>query len=104
MPPVSTTRTRSPSDAPPTAAEIREVLVAHLEELYRLYGRELGVRVARKHIGWTTKGLAGAAEFRGKVNRLESCAEQLAEVERFLAGLEQQEPSPCYDNQKELAA
>ncbi len=90
--------------APPAAAEIREVLVAHLEELYQLYGRETGVRVARKHIGWTTKGLAGSAEFRATVNRLESCEEQLAEVERFLAGRERAEPSPCYDNQKELAA
>ncbi len=90
--------------APPTAAEIRDVLVAHLEELYQLYGRETGVKVARKHIGWYAKGLARSAEFRATVNRLESCEEQLAEVERFLAALEEQEPSPCYDNQKELAA
>ena len=90
--------------APPTAAEIREVLVAHLEELYQLYGRETGVKVARKHIGWYAKGLARSAELRERVNRLESCEEQLAEVERFLAGLGQREPSPCYDNQKELAA
>jgi tRNA-dihydrouridine synthase B len=90
--------------APPTAGEIREALVAHLEELYEFYGRETGVKVARKHIGWTAKGLAGSVEFRETVNRLESCEEQLAEVERFLARLEQQEASPCYDNQKELAA
>jgi len=90
--------------APPTAAEIREVLVAHLEELYQFYGRETGVKVARKHIGWYAKGLARSAELRERVNRLESCEEQLAEVERFLAGLEEPKPSPCYDNQKELAA
>ena len=90
--------------APPTAAEIREVLVAHLEELYQFYGRETGVKVARKHIGWYAKGLARSAELRERVNRLESCEEQLAEVERFLAGLEEPRPSPCYDNQKELAA
>jgi tRNA-dihydrouridine synthase B len=88
----------------PTAAEIREVLVAHLEELYQLYGRETGVRVARKHIGWYAKGLARSAELRDRVNRLETCEGQLAEVERFLAGLEEQKPSPCYDNQKEWAA
>jgi tRNA-dihydrouridine synthase B len=90
--------------APPTAAEIRDVLVAHLEELYRFYGRETGVKVARKHIGWYAKGLARSAELRERVNRLESCEEQLAEVERFLAGLEEPRSSPCYDNQKELAA
>jgi tRNA-dihydrouridine synthase B len=90
--------------APPTVAEVREALVAHLEELYELYGRDTGVKVARKHIGWYTKGLAGGAGLREQVNRLESCEEQLAVVERFLAGLAQDEPSPCYDNQKELAA
>jgi tRNA-dihydrouridine synthase B len=90
--------------APPTAAEIREVMLAHLEELYQLYGRETGVKVARKHIGWTTKGLPGGAEFRAAVNRLESCEEQLAEVERFLRRLEEQKPSPCYDKHKEWAA
>jgi tRNA-dihydrouridine synthase B len=90
--------------APPIAAELRDVLRAHLEEIYELYGRETGVKIARKHIGWYTKGLAGSAEFRATVNRLESCEEQLAQVERFLGGLERQDPSPCYDNQKELAA
>jgi tRNA-dihydrouridine synthase B len=33
-----------------------------------LYGRQTGVNLARKHIGWYTKGLQGSAEFRNKVN------------------------------------
>jgi tRNA-dihydrouridine synthase B len=36
--------------------EIREVMVAHLHDLYAFYGYERGVRVARKHIGWYTRG------------------------------------------------
>jgi tRNA-dihydrouridine synthase B len=87
--------------APPAAAEIRAALVAHLEELYRFYGCDTGVKVARKHIGWTTKGLPGSGEFRERVNRLGTCAEQLAEIEHFFARLEQDESTACYDNQKE---
>jgi tRNA-dihydrouridine synthase B len=66
--------------APPEAAEIRRVLVAHVHELYRFYGEHLGVRVARKHISWYTKGLAGSAAFRHCMNRLETCAEQIAAI------------------------
>jgi tRNA-dihydrouridine synthase B len=43
---------------PPLVSEIRAVLLEHLQELYAFYGRERGVKVARKHISWYTKGLA----------------------------------------------
>jgi tRNA-dihydrouridine synthase B len=33
-----------------------------------LYGKQTGVNLARKHIGWYTKGLTGSAEFRNRVN------------------------------------
>ena len=71
----------------PRIAEIRDVLVQHLHELYALYGEQGGVRVARKHIGWYVRGLTGAVEFRQTMNRLESAQQQLAAVESFLAGL-----------------
>jgi tRNA-dihydrouridine synthase B len=45
------------------------------------------VRVARKHISWYTKGLAGSAAFRHGMNQLESCREQLAAVNAFFAEL-----------------
>jgi len=72
---------------PPEVAEIHRVLVAHLHDLYEFYGEYTGVRVARKHISWYTKGLAGSAAFRHAMNRLESSAEQLAAVEAFFAQL-----------------
>ena len=72
---------------PPEVGEIRRVLVAHLHDLYEFYGEYTGVRVARKHISWYTKGLAGSAAFRHAMNRLESSAEQLAAVEAFFAQL-----------------
>jgi len=71
----------------PRITEIREVLARHLHDVYALYGEQGGVRVARKHIGWYVRGLAGAFEFRRTMNRLESAQQQLAAVESYLAGL-----------------
>jgi tRNA-dihydrouridine synthase B len=72
---------------PPLVSEIQDVLVAHLHALYALYGREAGVRVARKHIVWYTRGLAGAAAFRAGMNTLDTCEEQTAAVEAFFTRL-----------------
>jgi tRNA-dihydrouridine synthase B len=72
---------------PPEVDEIHRVLVAHLEDLYAFYGEYSGVRVARKHISWYTKGLAGSAAFRHAMNQLQTCAEQLAAVNEFFAEL-----------------
>src|SRR6266704_3060765 len=67
----------------PFVSEIHSVLLAHLHTLYAFYGRETGVKVARKHISWYTKGLAGSASFRHHMNQLETCEEQLDAVNRF---------------------
>ena len=73
--------------ASPEVDEIHRVLVAHLNDLYQFYGEYTGVRVARKHISWYTKGLAGSAAFRHAMNRLETSAEQRAAVNEFFAQL-----------------
>ena len=72
---------------PPEVREIHRVLVAHLHDLYGFYGEERGVRVARKHISWYSKGLAGSAAFRHAMNQLETCQEQLAAVDAFFNDL-----------------
>lgn len=72
---------------PPLVSEIHTVLAVHLHDLYAFYGRETGVKVARKHISWYTKGLAGSASFRHRMNQLETCEEQLDEVNRFFGEL-----------------
>ena len=72
---------------PPEVEEIHRVLTAHLNDLYAFYGEQTGVRVARKHISWYTKGLAGSAAFRHAMNQLQTCAEQLAAVNTFFAEL-----------------
>jgi tRNA-dihydrouridine synthase B len=71
----------------PEVDEIHRVLKAHLADLYGFYGEHTGVRVARKHISWYTKGLADSAAFRHAMNRLESSAEQMRAVDEFFAQL-----------------
>jgi tRNA-dihydrouridine synthase B len=72
---------------PPEVAEVRRVSIGHLHDLYGFYGEHAGVRVARKHISWYTKGLAGSAAFRHNMNRLETCEEQLTAVDEFFGHL-----------------
>jgi tRNA-dihydrouridine synthase B len=72
---------------PPEVAEIHRVLIAHLHELYGFYGEHTGVRVARKHISWYTKGLAGSAAFRHHMNQLQAATEQLTAVDEFFGEL-----------------
>ncbi len=57
---------------PPAPSWVRELLLGHLDELYRLYGRAHGVRVARKHLAWYSRALPGAALFRTAVNRVDT--------------------------------
>ena len=67
----------------PQVGEIQRVLLNHLHGLYDLYGEHVGLRVARKHISWYTKGLVGSAQFRRYMNQLESITEQLMAVNDF---------------------
>ncbi len=69
--------------AEPTVDEVHEILHSHLENLYNFYGEYTGVRMARKHIGWYSKGQPSGAAFRNRVNRIDSPTEQLALVEQF---------------------
>lgn len=67
----------------PRIDEIRQVMNEHLEDHYAFYGEFTGVRTARKHIGWYTRGLSGANGFRHRMNTLETTREQLAAVNEF---------------------
>jgi tRNA-dihydrouridine synthase B len=88
---------------PPSLCEVCHILVDHLHELHAFYGDEAGVRVARKHVCWYTRELAGSAAFRQDFNRLETASEQLAAVKRFFVRLgEHEERLAC--GEEELAA
>ena len=86
----------------PQVGEIHRVLRDHVHELYLFYGEHTGLRVARKHISWYTKGLAGSAHFRHRMNQLEDPAEQLAAVDEFFA--EQSQRGTQLQYLEELAA
>lgn len=68
---------------PPQVSEIHCVLIRHLEDLYAFYGEHTGVRVARKHISWYTRGLVSASAFRHTMNQLETARAQLDAVNEF---------------------
>jgi tRNA-dihydrouridine synthase B len=69
--------------APPPVTEVRNTLLDHLETLYAFYGEYSGVRMARKHISWYSKGLRDGAAFRHRVNQVETRDAQLAMVCEF---------------------
>lgn len=72
---------------PPTVDEIHQVMLEHLHDLYAFYGDLTGMRVARKHISWYTKGLSGSAAFRHNMNTLQTIELQLEAINDFFAEL-----------------
>ncbi len=70
--------------APPLVAEVRQLLLAHLQVHYSLYGEVLGVRTARKHIGWYLRDLPGASEFLNAMHLIADCERQTDAVAGFL--------------------
>ena len=81
---------------PPRVSEIHGVLLAHLEDLYAFYGVDTGVRVARKHISWYTKGLVGSAAFRHMMNQLPDIALQRQAVNDFFNSLAEHDEHLSY--------
>lgn len=67
----------------PPVSWIRDLMLDHLQQLYAFYGEDVGVRVARKHIGWYSKGQTGGAAFRQFVNQTETAETQFAAVREF---------------------
>ena len=68
----------------PTVGEIKEIVLAHLQELYGFYGEYSGCRIARKHIAWYTTGIPNSNAFRQAMYGEESTAGQFRVVENFL--------------------
>lgn len=67
----------------PDVTEVVHLMDEHLQAHYAFYGEYLGVRTARKHIGWYVKDLQGGEAFRQRMNLLEDCQLQLAAVREF---------------------
>jgi tRNA-dihydrouridine synthase B len=71
--------------ADPTIEEQYHLIIEHYHAMLAHYGELVGVNMARKHIGWYTKGLNGSAEFRNKVNQIADAKTVLAMLEDFYA-------------------
>ena len=69
----------------PSLDEQYAVIVEHYHVMLDHYGREIGVNMARKHIGWYTKGLTGSADFRNRVNQEQDPKVVLAMLTEFYA-------------------
>jgi tRNA-dihydrouridine synthase B len=67
----------------PSLDEQLETMLRQYEEMLTLYGSQTGVNLARKHIGWYTKGLPGSAEFRNRVNSQDDPATVIAMLRDF---------------------
>ncbi len=67
---------------PPLAEQLQTVL-AHYRDMLAHYGTSVGSRIARKHIGWYSKGLPGSAEFRAAVNRSDDTGAVAAMIRAF---------------------
>jgi tRNA-dihydrouridine synthase B len=81
----------SPAPAPATR-EVRHWLLEHLHDHYTLYGEHLGVRTARKHIGWAVRALPGGEAFRAAMNTLDCSDAQVRAVSTFFEALAQDHP------------
>ncbi len=78
--------TGRPVPADPAIAEQYALVREHYQLILDLYGPVIGVNLARKHLGWYTKGLFDSAAFRGAVNQVAEPAVVLDMIEQFYAG------------------
>ncbi|HET9813599.1 MAG TPA: tRNA dihydrouridine synthase DusB [Sphingomicrobium sp.] len=69
----------------PSLDEQLAVMLEQYDEMLALYGTQTGVNLARKHIGWYTKGLPGSAELRNRVNQQDDPATVVAMLREFYA-------------------
>lgn len=71
---------------PPLQRQL-EILLEHYHSILEHYGVRPGVRIARKHLGWYSKGLPDSAEFRAEVNRLDNPAVVIEKIQNFYGPL-----------------
>ena len=67
----------------PPLHEQLAVVLEHYEDILGHYGTSTGVRIARKHIGWYSKGLSGSSEFRNEINKIADPAEVRQRIRAF---------------------
>ncbi|MEH6579215.1 MAG: tRNA dihydrouridine synthase DusB [Amphritea sp.] len=71
----------------PSSTDVRDTLLGHLQALYRFYDEYLGIRIARKHVGWYLKNKQGVTDFRKEFNKLEATELQEQAIRNYFATL-----------------
>jgi tRNA-dihydrouridine synthase B len=67
----------------PSLQKQHEIVKTHFTDMLAHYGHQTGIRLARKHIAWYSKGLKGSAEFRASVNACETSVALYELIDRF---------------------
>lgn len=83
------------------SSEIRSIMLQHVQELHDFYGEVMGVRIARKHVGWYLQDQSTAREFRREFNAIEAPEQQLEKIASFF---ETATDTPTQRNNEEKAA
>ncbi|MCL2473475.1 MAG: tRNA dihydrouridine synthase DusB [Alphaproteobacteria bacterium] len=71
----------------PDIKELHVILLDHFEEMLSFYGERAGLRIARKHIGWYSKGLRDSSAFREKINSIDSADAAKRVIDEFFDGI-----------------
>ena len=87
----------------PSTDEIKNTTIAHVNELYDFYGENAGLKIARKHISWYTKGLKNSANFRHHMNTIEAIDEQIKTIEDYFNFLSIESPYIKYEKEMLVA-
>ena len=74
------TGTRLPE---PVLAVQKSIILTHYHAMLDQFGRSAGVRLARKHLGWYSRGLPGSADFRARMNKLPEAEQVFAALDAF---------------------
>ena len=72
----------------PSQTEIRTIILNHLHELYSLYGKQQGVRIARKHIGWYLDNMHGSLQFKKRIFSVAHADVQFSMIRSYLQDAE----------------
>ncbi|MFQ1006591.1 tRNA dihydrouridine synthase DusB [Gilliamella apicola] len=73
--------------------EVEQVVLSHLDELYRLYGEYKGLRIARKHVNWYTKDYADSDQLRRLFSVLSNSSEQVKTLIAFFSQIRNNQKS-----------
>lgn len=83
---------------PPTLEEVSNILLKHVEALHTFYGDYQGLRIARKHVGWTLARMPVCEVFRSSFNTLENAEQQRAQIRNLSDYLRPHKKEIQHDN------